>query len=81
MSRISPLPVHTRCYDRMVFLHAAAEAHDHYFSTERATLTDSPGIEIAVGDALDAAGLTLDAQNLPNDPSNWGVLSSSSNWQ
>jgi hypothetical protein len=27
------------------------------------------------------AGLTLDAQNLPNDPSNWGVLSSSSNWQ
>jgi hypothetical protein len=27
------------------------------------------------------AGLTLDAQGLPNDPSNWGVLSSSANWQ
>ena len=46
--------------DRMVFLHAAAEAHDHYFFTERWTLTDSPAIATTVGDALDAAGLTLD---------------------
>jgi acetyl-CoA C-acetyltransferase len=46
--------------DRMVFLHAAAETHDHYFVTERDTLTESPGIEIAVGDAVETAGLTLD---------------------
>jgi acetyl-CoA C-acetyltransferase len=46
--------------ERMVFLHAAAEAHDHYFFTERDTLTDSPGIEVAVGDAVNAAGITLD---------------------
>ena len=37
-----------------------AEAHDHYFFTERDTLTDSPGIEVAVGDAVNAAGITLD---------------------
>lgn len=46
--------------DRMVFLHAAAEAHDHHFFSERATLTESPGIEAAVGDALNAAGIALD---------------------
>ena len=46
--------------DRMVFLHAAAEVHDHYFFSERWTLSDSPGIATAVGDALDAAGITLD---------------------
>jgi acetyl-CoA C-acetyltransferase len=45
--------------DRMVFLHAAAETHDHHFFSERWTLTDSPGIEVAVGDALTAAGITL----------------------
>ncbi len=46
--------------DRMVFLHAAAETHDHYFFSERDTLTESPGIEGAVKDAVDAAGITLD---------------------
>jgi acetyl-CoA C-acetyltransferase len=46
--------------ERMVFVHAGAEAHDHYFVTERATLTDSPAIEVAVGDAVHAAGITLD---------------------
>jgi acetyl-CoA C-acetyltransferase len=46
--------------DRMVFLHAAAEVHDHYFVTERWSLADSPGIATAVGDALDAAAVTLD---------------------
>ena len=46
--------------ERMVFVHAGAEAHDHYFVTERATLTDSPAIEVAVGDAAHAAGITLD---------------------
>jgi acetyl-CoA C-acetyltransferase len=46
--------------DRMVFLHAAAEVHDHYFFTERWSLAESPGIATAVGDALDAAGISLD---------------------
>jgi acetyl-CoA C-acetyltransferase len=46
--------------DRMVFLHAAAEVHDHYFFSERWSLAESPGIATAVGDALDAAGITLD---------------------
>ena len=46
--------------ERMVFLHAAAEAHDHYFFSERDTLTDSPAIEVAVSDAVAAAGITLD---------------------
>ena len=46
--------------DRMVFLHASAEVHDHYFFSERWSLSDSPGIATAVGDALDAAGITLD---------------------
>jgi acetyl-CoA C-acetyltransferase len=46
--------------DRMVFLHASAEVHDHYFFSERWTLSDSPGIATAVGDALAAAGITLD---------------------
>ncbi len=46
--------------DRMVFLHAAAEVHDHYFFTERWSLADSPAIATAVGDALHAAGIGLD---------------------
>ena len=46
--------------DRMVFLHAAAETHDHYFFSERDTLTESPGIAVAVADAIDAASITLD---------------------
>ena len=46
--------------DRMVFLHAAAEVHDHYFFTERWSLADSPGIAAAAGDALSAASITLD---------------------
>ncbi len=44
----------------MVFLHASAEAHDHYFFTERWSLADSPAIAAAVGDALAAAGLDTD---------------------
>jgi acetyl-CoA C-acetyltransferase len=47
--------------DRLVFLHAAAETHDHYFFSERDTLTESPGIEVAVTDAIAAVGITLDA--------------------
>ncbi len=43
--------------DRMVFLHAAAEAHDHWFVGERATLTDSPAIAAAARAALAPAGI------------------------
>jgi len=46
--------------ERMVFLHAAAEAHDHYFFTERWSLADSPGIATTVGDALAAAAIGID---------------------
>jgi acetyl-CoA C-acetyltransferase len=46
--------------DRMVFLHAAAETHDHYFFSERDTLTESPGIAVAVADAIDAASISID---------------------
>ena len=37
-----------------------AEAHDHYFFTERSSLAESPAIAAAVGDALAAAGLDTD---------------------
>ena len=46
--------------ERMVFLHAAAEVHDHYFFSERWSLADSPGIETAVGEALAAAAIGVD---------------------
>ena len=46
--------------ERMVFLHAAAEVHDHYFFTERWSLADSPAIGTAVGDALAAAAIGAD---------------------
>jgi acetyl-CoA C-acetyltransferase len=46
--------------ERMVFLHAAAEVHDHYFFTERWSLADSPAIATAVRDALAAAAIGAD---------------------
>jgi acetyl-CoA C-acetyltransferase len=46
--------------ERMVFLHAAAEAHDHWFVTQRRSLDASPGIEAAGAAALEAAGLGID---------------------
>ena len=46
--------------ERMVFLHAAAESHDHFFVSERDTLTRSPGIAAATSDALGAAGIGAD---------------------
>ncbi|MCU1426801.1 MAG: acetyl-CoA acetyltransferase [Actinomycetia bacterium] len=46
--------------DRLVFLHAGADGHDHWFVTERDTLHDSPGIGTVVRDALDAAGVGID---------------------
>jgi acetyl-CoA C-acetyltransferase len=45
--------------DRMVFLHAGAEAHDHWFVTERAALTRSPAVAAAARDALDAVHLGI----------------------
>ncbi len=46
--------------DRMVFLHGAAEAHDHWFVTERASLTASPAIELTAGSALAGADVGVD---------------------
>lgn len=46
--------------DRMVFLHSSAQAHDHWFVTERDSLTDSPAIAAVVGDALRAADIGID---------------------
>ena len=43
--------------DRMVFLHAAAEAHDHWHFTERDSLTRSPAIAAVTREALATAGL------------------------
>jgi acetyl-CoA C-acetyltransferase len=47
--------------DRIVFLHAGAGAHDHYFVTERWSLAESPAIRAAGGAALGAAGVDVDA--------------------
>jgi acetyl-CoA C-acetyltransferase len=46
--------------DRMVFLHAAAEAHDHYFVTERWSLAESPAIATAGRAAFGAAQIGID---------------------
>jgi acetyl-CoA C-acetyltransferase len=46
--------------DRMVFLHAAAEGHDHWFVTERWSLAASPAIAATGATALGAAGIGLD---------------------
>jgi acetyl-CoA C-acetyltransferase len=46
--------------DRMVFLHAAAEAHDHWFVTHRWSLAESPAIS-SIGSALfGATGMNID---------------------
>jgi acetyl-CoA C-acetyltransferase len=46
--------------DQLVFPLAGADAHDHYFYTERASHATSPAIEIAGRAALGAAGLGID---------------------
>jgi acetyl-CoA C-acetyltransferase len=46
--------------DRMVFLHGAAEAHDHWFVTERASLSESPAIELTTRSALGTAHVDVD---------------------
>ncbi|MGH8977020.1 MAG: acetyl-CoA acetyltransferase [Acidimicrobiia bacterium] len=47
-------------HDRIVFLHAAAQAHDHWFVTERDSLARSPGIAAVVGDTFTAGGIGID---------------------
>jgi acetyl-CoA C-acetyltransferase len=46
--------------DRMVFLHAGADASDHWFVIERPSLARSPAISAVVRDALTAAGVGVD---------------------
>ncbi len=46
--------------DRLVFPIAGADAHDHYFFTERESLAESPAIAAAGSAALRAAGIALD---------------------
>jgi len=46
--------------DRIVFLHAGAGAHDHYFVTERASLAASPAIRDAGRAALEASQASID---------------------
>lgn len=46
--------------EHLVFPHSGADAHDHYFFTERASLAESTAIGIAGRAALDAAGMGLD---------------------
>jgi acetyl-CoA C-acetyltransferase len=46
--------------DRLVFLHAAAEAHDQWFVTERSSLTKSPAIAAIGAAVLEAGGTTID---------------------
>jgi acetyl-CoA C-acetyltransferase len=46
--------------DRIVFLHSAAEAHDHWFVTERPSLHDSPAIGAVTRGAFAGAGIGVD---------------------
>jgi len=46
--------------DRIVFLHAAAEAHDRWFFSERWSLTESPAIAAAGAAVLDTAEIGID---------------------
>jgi acetyl-CoA C-acetyltransferase len=46
--------------DRIVFLHAAASAHDHWFVTERESLTTSPAMQATFTGVLAAAGVGVD---------------------
>lgn len=47
-------------HDRLVFLHAAAEAHDQWFVTERSSLTESPAIAATAAAVLDAGATSID---------------------
>lgn len=46
--------------DRLVFLHAGADVHDHWFVTERASLAEAPAIGVATRAAMTAAGTGSD---------------------
>jgi acetyl-CoA C-acetyltransferase len=46
--------------DRLVFLHAGADAHDHWFVTERDALAEAPAIGVATRAALSAANAGVD---------------------
>ena len=46
--------------ERMVFLHAAAEGHDHWFVTERFSLAASPAMAATGAAALHDAGIDVD---------------------
>ncbi len=46
--------------DKWVFLHGCADAHDHWYVSERFDLHASPAIRAASRKALDMAGKTLD---------------------
>jgi acetyl-CoA C-acetyltransferase len=46
--------------DRMVYLHAGAEAHDHWFVSERDSLSRSPALGATVSDALGASAIGVD---------------------
>jgi acetyl-CoA C-acetyltransferase len=46
--------------EQCVFLHAGADGHDHWFFTERDTLSDAPGLGLVASDALAAASLGVD---------------------
>jgi acetyl-CoA C-acetyltransferase len=46
--------------ERWLFLHAGADAHDHWFLSNRADLSSSPAIRLAGRAALDGAGIDVD---------------------
>lgn len=46
--------------DRWVFVHAGADAHDHWFVSNRGDLHSSPAIRTAGAAALDLAGIGVD---------------------
>jgi acetyl-CoA C-acetyltransferase len=46
--------------DRWVFVHSGADAHDHWYVSNRADLHSSPAMRFAGKAALDGAGVTVD---------------------
>lgn len=46
--------------DRLVYLHGCAEAHDHWFMSERVAFDRSPAIEVVGRETLAMAGRTID---------------------
>ncbi len=46
--------------DQLVFLHAGADAHDHWWVSERDSLAESVGIGVVARAALDAANIGID---------------------